>query len=417
VVLVRFEDWARFRNAVSIAELEGEVRNLESALRSAASAAQSPVLVCLCPASRDFLADPECARFVERSEESLRAALRDLSAVRLVTASELARLYPVSEYDDPHADELGHVPYTPEFFAALGTAIARKLYAARTSRHKVIALDCDETLWSGVCGEEGPQEVRLEAGHRALQEFMLAQRDAGMLLCLCSKNNPEDVYETFRLHPEMPLRLKHFAATRLNWEPKSANLTSLADELGLAIDSFILVDDSAAECAEVQAGCPEVVTLPLPADAGQFAEFLNHVWAFDRWGVTEADRQRAASYAQEAERAKAQRQSANLAEFLASLNLEVRFTPMSPGQRPRVAQLTQRTNQMNFTSIRRRESEIQNLVDGGSLECLTVDVSDRFGSYGLTGAILFRADHHALAVDSFLSRRNATGPLRRCSRA
>jgi len=409
VVLVRFEDWARFRNAVSIAELEGEVRNLESALRSAASAAQSPVLVCVCPASRDFLADTECARFVERSEESLRAALRDLSAVHLVTAGELARLYPVSEYDDPHADELGHVPYTPEFFAALGTVIARKLYAARTSRHKVIALDCDETLWSGVCGEDGPQEVRIEAGHRALQEFMLAQRDAGMLLCLCSKNNPEDVYETFRVHPEMPLRLKHFAATRLNWEPKSANLTSLADELGLAIDSFILVDDSAAECAEAQAGCPEVVTLPLPADALQFAGFLNHVWAFDRWGVTEADRQRAASYAQEAERAKAQRQSANLAEFLASLNLEVRFTPMSPGQRPRVAQLTQRTNQMNFTSIRRREGEIQNLVDGGSLECLTVDVSDRFGSYGLTGAILFRADHHALAVDSFLLSCRALG--------
>ena len=283
IVLVRFEDWARFQNAVSIAELEGEVRNLESALRSAASTAQSPVLVCLCPASRDFLADTDRARFVERSEESLRMALRDLSTVRLMTAGEIARLYPVPEYDDPHADELGHVPYTPEFFAVLGTLIARKLHAARTNRYKVIALDCDETLWSGVCGEDGPQGVRLEAGYLALQQFMLAQREAGMLLCLSSKNNPEDVYETFRVHTEMPLRLKHFAATRLNWEPKSTNLRSLADELGLAIDSFILVDDSATECAEVQARCPEVLTLPLHAGAGEFAEFLKHVWAFDRW--------------------------------------------------------------------------------------------------------------------------------------
>jgi len=409
VVLVRFEDWARFRNAVSVAELEEEVRNLESALRPAVTTTHIPVLVCLCPSSRDFLADADRARFVERSEESLRTALRDLSAVHLVTAAELRRFYPVSDYDDPHADELGHVPYTPEFFAALGTMIARKLYAARTSRFKVIALDCDETLWSGVCGEDGPQGVRLEAGHRALQEFMLAQRDAGMLLCLCSKNNPEDVYETFRTHSEMPLRLKHFAATRLNWEPKSVNLRSLADELGLAAESFILVDDSAAECAEVQAGCPEVLTLPLPEDAADFGQFLKHVWAFDRWSVTDADRQRAASYAQEAERAKAQRQSANLAEFLASLNLEIRFTPMSPAQLPRVAQLTQRTNQMNFTSIRRSESEIQNLLESGSLECLTVDVSDRFGSYGLSGAILFRADPHSLTVDSFLLSCRALG--------
>ena len=409
VVMVRFEDWARFRNAVSIAELEGEVRNLESALRSAASAAQSPVLLLLCPSSRDFLADRNRARFVERAEESLRTALRDLNTVHLVTAGELARLYPVSEYDDPHADELGHLPYTPEFFAALGTLIARKLYAARTRQHKVIALDCDETLWNGVCGEDGPQGVRIEAGHRALQEFMLAQRETGMLLCLCSKNNAEDVYETFRAHPEMPLRLKHFAATRLNWEPKSANLSSLAGELGLATDSFILVDDSATECAEVQSTRPEVLTLLLPAGAGEFAGFLKHVWAFDRWSVTEADRQRAASYAQEAERSKAHRQASSLAEFLASLNLEIRITPVVPGQLPRVAQLTERTNQMNFTSIRRTEIEIRNLLDSGRLECFAVDVSDRFGNYGLTGVMLFRADSHALTVDSFLLSCRALG--------
>jgi FkbH-like protein len=407
VVLVRFEDWARFRNAVSIPELEGEVRNLESALRSAASAARSPVLVCLCPASRDFASDADRARFVARSEESLRSALRDAGALHLVNTAEIERLYPVSGYDDPHADELGHVPYTPEFFAALGTMIARKLHA-RTNRHKVIALDCDETLWDGVCGEDGPLGVRLSTDHRALQAFMLDQRETGMLLSLCSKNNPEDVYETFRAHPEMPLRLKHFAATRLNWEPKSANLRSLADELGLGTDTFILVDNSATECAEVQAGCPEVSTIALPA-ATDFSAFLKHIWALDRWSVTEADRQRAASYAQEAERSKAQRQSANLSEFLASLNLEVRFTPMLPEHLPRVAQLTERTNQMNFTSIRRSEVDIQNLLDSGGIECLAVDVSDRFGRYGLTGVILFRSGQQALTVDSFLLSCRALG--------
>ncbi|PYT24150.1 MAG: hypothetical protein DMG58_26585, partial [Acidobacteria bacterium] len=253
VVLVRFEDWARFRDSTSIGELDEEVRHLESALRSAAGRAGSPMLVCLCPASPEFLSDASRAAFAARSEEALRSALRDLSPLHLVTAGEIQQLYPVPTYYDPHADELGHVPYTPEFFAALGTVIARKLHAHRTSRYKVIALDCDETLWRGVCGEDGPQGVGLDAGHLALQEFMLAQRESGMLLCLCSKNNAEDVDAAFQAHPEMPLWLEHFAASRENWEPKSANLRSLAEELGLGIESFILVDNSATECAEVQA--------------------------------------------------------------------------------------------------------------------------------------------------------------------
>lgn len=408
VVLLRFEDWARFRDAVGIAELEENVRHFESVLRSAAGAAASPVLVCVCPASPEFLRDPARARFVAQSEESLGRAFEGLSAVHLVTTAQLQHLYPVPAYYDPHADELGHVPYTPEFFAALATAIARKLHAARSHRFKVIALDCDETLWSGVCGEDGPLGVRVDEGHKALQDFMLAQREAGMLLCLCSKNNPEDVHDTFRAHPEMPLAMQHFTASRLNWEPKSSNLRSLADELNLGLESFILVDNSATECAEVRAGASEVLTIALPSDAREFAGFLHHIWAFDRWSTTAEDRNRANLYAQEAERARNQRQSASLEEFLDSLNLRVRIEPMTADQLPRVAQLTQRTSQMNFSTVRRGEGEIQNLRSAG-YECLAAEVSDRFGSYGLTGVVLFRAVPSSLTVDTFLLSCRALG--------
>ncbi len=409
VVLVRFEDWARFRDHVSIKEHEETFRHFASALRAAASALPSPILVCVCPASPDFLSDPGRARFAAQSEESLQNDVQDLGSVHLVTTAALQRFYPVPQYYDPHADELGHVPYTLEFFAVLGTVIARKLHAARTTRYKVIALDCDETLWQGVCGEDGPEGVRLDENHRALQNFMLTEREAGMLLCLCSKNNAEDVYETFRAHPEMPLALEHFTATRLNWEPKSGNLRSLAEELGLALDSFILVDNSATECAEVQAGCPEVLTVPLPPDADEFANYLDHIWAFDRWYTTAEDRSRAKMYGQEVERTRAEQQSASLEDFLASLNLRVRIAPMTADQLPRVAQLTVRTNQMNFTSARRSESAIQNLLHSEGYECLTVEVDDRFGSYGLTGAMLIRADGEVLLIDTFLLSCRALG--------
>lgn len=409
VVLVRFEDWARFRDQVSIAELEDHVQHFISAVRSAASAAPSPMLICVCPASPEFLKDSGRARFASQSEELLQKAFEGLGSVHLVTAALLQHLYPVREYYDPHADELGHVPYTPEFFAALGTMIARKLHAALAGRYKVIALDCDETLWAGVCGEDGPQGVWLDDAHQALQQFMLAQREAGMLLCLCSKNNPEDVYETFRAHPEMVLKMEDFAASRLNWEPKSANLRELAEELNLALDSFILIDNSAAECAEVQADSPDVLAIALPSDAGGYASFLSHLWALDRWSTTSEDRGRAKMYAQEAERARAGRQAANLEEFLASLNLRVDIAPMTEDQLPRVAQLTVRTSQMNFTSVRRSESEIQNLLRSQGYECLTATVEDRFGSYGLTGVMLFRANGGVLAVDTFLLSCRALG--------
>src|SRR4029077_18288493 len=138
--------------------------------------------------------------------------------VHVIGPAEVEALYPVAEVYDPHADELGHLPYTPEYFVALATAVARRIHAIGTRPYKVIALDCDETLWAGICGEDGPQGVVVDSPRRELQQFMAERRRAGMLLALCSKNNEEDVVETFHALPEMPLHLEDFVARRINWE-------------------------------------------------------------------------------------------------------------------------------------------------------------------------------------------------------
>jgi FkbH-like protein len=404
VVLLRFEDWVRFRNGspVDSEDLEQNVRNLVSALRTAANSVSSPFLVCICPASPAFLSSPERRALLASLETLLVSSVADVSSVHVTTPAELDALYPVADYYDPHGDELGHIPYTPVFFAALGTLIARRIHAMRRAPYKVIALDCDDTLWRGICGEDGPEGVVIDPPRRALQEFMVAQRDAGMLLCLCSKNNVEDVIETFRANPEMPLRLDHFAARRVNWEAKSVNLAFLADELELGLDAFIFVDDNPQERAEVMADRPEVLTLPMPEQADEIPLFLKHVWAFDHIRITEEDRRRSALYAQRAERSRLEKEASSLEEFIASLQIEIRIAPLSEGQLPRVSQLTRRTNQMNMTTIRRAESEIQALIESGQAECLTVEVSDRFGSYGLTGAVIFTRRADALVVDTFL---------------
>src|SRR3954463_2490304 len=160
VALVRFADWRA-------AGIEGEAQRLVEAVRTAAGAFSAPLILAICPPAE------------ESAERIVRDGVAGLPAVHVVTPAEVAALYPVDEVYDPHADELGHLPYTPEYFVALATAIARKIHAIASRPYKVVALDCDDTLWSGICGEDGPQGVELDAPRRALQQFMAARRGEG----------------------------------------------------------------------------------------------------------------------------------------------------------------------------------------------------------------------------------------------
>jgi FkbH-like protein len=378
VLLIRFADWG------------GDHENLGRLVEAVRSSpARCPLLIGICP--------PHGAQ----DSALLKEGLKDAVAAHVFDAADLNALYPVANPYDTDADALGRVPYTPLYFAALGTMIARKVHALRTTPFKVAALDCDDTLWKGVCGEDGPEGVVLDAPRRALQQFMLAQREAGMLLCLASKNNESDVLATFAAHPEMPLRPEHCAAWKIDWESKASNLSALATELNLGLDSFLFIDDNPKECSEVESSCPQLVALALPADEQEIPDFLNHVWAFDRLRITSEDAARNALYKEEAQRTHAARGASSLEEFIASLKLEVTIEPVKPDQLARVAQLTQRTNQMNFTTIRRNEAKLRALLDSGA-ECLTVHVRDRFGDYGLTGAAILVNEPGAIRIDTFL---------------
>jgi FkbH-like protein len=393
VLLVRLEDLGEPRR------IETNTDELVQTVRDRAAGFNVPVLLCVPPASPEFVADPVRARAVRQACLRMSQGLAEVPGVQLLDAEQVDRLYPVENRHDPDGERLGRIPYTEIYFCALGTAIVRHAHALFTAPYKVIALDCDNTLWQGICGEDGPAGIVLDAPRRELQKFMLEQREAGMLLVLNSKNNEQDVLDTFAANPEMPLALRHFVSWRLNWESKAENLVALAAELNLGLDSFLFVDDNAKECAEVAEGVPEVLTLPLPEDSVEIPEFLRHVWAFDHPVVTEEDRQRSAYYSQAQEFGREIRRAANLEEFVAGLKLQVTFSPVTSARYGRVAQLTQRTNQFNFTTIRRTESELQAL---NGYEVVTMDVADRFGSYGLTGVLIFRAAGGTLEIDTFL---------------
>jgi FkbH-like protein len=402
VLLVRFEDWAGGGSLGPdpLERISKATSNFTAALRRAAGRAPTPYLVCLCPPSPEFPFGEEVAAL----EGQIAIEVRDIANVHVITSQDVARMYPVRDYYDVHADELGHLPYTREYLAALGTTIARRIYAMRSAPCKVLVLDCDNTLWSGIIGEDEVDGIVAKPGHLALHRFAVAQHDAGVLVCLASKNNEKDVWEAFDRHTSWPLKREHFITWRINWQPKSDNLRELAAELNLGLDSFMFIDDSPLECHEVRTNCPEVQVFQLPRESEKIPTFLGSIWSVDRLRITEEDRQRTKLYRQNLRREQLRRESMNLRQFVEGLELEVRIEPLRADQVARVSQLSHRTNQFNMTGRKRDEGEVTAMVGAEPPGpcCLTVDVRDRFGEYGLVGVLVYSEAGDQLEVDTFL---------------
>jgi FkbH-like protein len=427
IVLLKFDDWLRYRaqqeeqeeNVSSDSNPESEtseeqlrhqqdlcqakvkrnVEELSDALQTAASESSIPYVVCICPASPNQLSDD----FVDDMTSYLIEQSSEINNIYWITSSDVNNLYPVPSYYNQYTDKLGHIPFIEEFFAAIGTIIFRKIRTLKQPARKVIVLDCDQTIWSGICGEDGTLGVRVDESRQVLQKFMLAQMRKGMLLCLCSKNSENDVIEVFHQHPDMLMKLKDIVAWRINWQRKSDNIKSLAKELNLGLDSFIFIDDNPVECSEVQLNCPEVLTLRLPSKVAEIPGFLKHIWAFDHIKVTNEDSKRTEYYKQNVKRERVRQSSLKFSDFLKELQLDIKVSEVQPNEVFRVSQLTQRTNQFNATTIRRSEAEVVELLQDPRSTALAVTVKDKFGDYGLVGVVLALKDSpNQINVDTFL---------------
>ena len=143
-----------------------------AAIRAATARSSIPHLLGLCPASPRALADPARREILEAVEAEIADGLAGIAGLTVIDQGDFAA-YPVDDYHDARRDDLGHIPYTPLFFAALGTLLARRIHALKFPPYKVIALDCDNTLWKGVVGEEGPMGIGIGTPFRELQEFLV----------------------------------------------------------------------------------------------------------------------------------------------------------------------------------------------------------------------------------------------------
>lgn len=339
--------------------------------------------------------------FYEMLTARLAARLRALPHVTVVDHSRIASVYALASVEDPVADRTAHIPFSDDYWVALGTVLIRQIRAALHPPHKVIVVDADNTLWDGVVAEVGAKGIGLEPARRELQRFLQERQQQGMLLALASKNREADVQAAFD-HPDMVLRREDFAAWAVNWQPKSETIRQLGRDLALGLESFVFVDDNPVECAEVGSRCPQVTVIPLPPQAEAATAVIRHVWALDTPPATSLDRKRTEHYRQQAMRGAWRAQSTSFRDFIESLGLRVECRDCAADDLERAAQLTLRTNQFNTTGIRRTAAELGAWLHEAGHGGLFVEVADRFGDYGGVGFVAYRVVGTTLEVETFL---------------
>ncbi|RDC68019.1 HAD-IIIC family phosphatase [Rhodovulum sp. 12E13] len=325
---------------------------------------------------------------------SLHAEPRALSALhdRLRKIAGLCTIDARQGFDDPcldvaslidiHGYRAGRIPYRPAFFDRVAYEAARLIHLHDRRPHKVIAVDCDDTLWEGILGEAGPDGIRMGRRHIALQRFLRNQRERGVLIALASKNDEGLVRTVLRERPEMVLREEDLVATKVNWQPKAHNLQDLARELDLSLSSFVFIDDNPAECAEMRHLVPEVTTLELPQDV-DLERFLAHYWPLDIGQQTAEDAARTSRYREEVARAGHRARAASLVDYIDDLELKLAVAPVDEKSAPRAEQMTRRVTQFNLNGRFCDAATLMGARD--DLAAFMLHVRDRFGDYGNAG--------------------------------
>lgn len=342
--------------------------------------------------------------------ERLRA-LASTSGTLVLDLASVAEQVGTAQWFDPVMWNLYKLPVAPHCAPLLADVIARTLGAVRGKARKCLVLDCDNTLWGGVIGDDGIENILIGSGNPegesflAVQQLALDLKNRGIILAICSKNFDESARQPFREHPDMLLRESDIAVFQANWSDKASNLEAIAAVLNIGLDSLVFLDDNSAERAQVRAALPMVAVPELPADAAWYTAYLSSAGYFEAVAWSDEDASRSASYAANAQRAEVQSKSRNLGDYLAALDMALSARPFDLQGRGRIAQLINKSNQFNLTTRRYTEVDVATVESDPQAITLQVRLRDRFSDFGMIGVIIARPnadDANAVDVDTWL---------------
>src|SRR5580698_2294150 len=280
-----------------------------------------------------------------------------------------------------------HMAVSPTATVALARNVAAIVKSAYGKSKKCLVLDLDNTLWGGVIGDDGVQNLILGRDHPVGEAFLDFQRYVkglkrrGVILAVCSKNDAENAKEGFS-HPDSVLKLEDFSAFEANWDPKPENIRAIAAQLNIGLDSIVFVDDNPAERDFVAEQLPEVAVPNVGADVSSFAEVLEHEHYFEVDKLVQDDLNRSAYYTSNAERSAGEGKFSDYGEFLASLEMTAEIGSFLPVYLERITQLINKTNQFNLTTRRYTSSEVEAISCDRGFITLYGRLADKFGDNG-----------------------------------
>ena len=307
---------------------------------------------------------------------------------------------------------LGKIPFGNEVFKAAARDIKAALRGMLGYARKLIIVDLDDTLWGGIVGDAGWENLVL-GGHHHLgeayadfQHTLKSMQNRGILLAIVSKNEEQVALEAIRKHPEMVLTLEDFAGWRINWQDKVQNIIDLMTELNLGPQSAVFIDDNPSERARVKESLPEVLVPDWPEDPLFYPAALLSLRCFEMPSLSREDLARTTMYLSENKRRELKKTVSSLEEWLKRLSIRVQVEELHPANLQRATQLLNKTNQMNLSTRRMSEAELMAWAEQEHHRLWTLRVSDKFGDAGLTGIVSLEIqDRSAQIVDFILSCR------------
>jgi FkbH-like protein len=300
-----------------------------------------------------------------------------------------------------------HMAVSPAGTVALAQNVAGIIKAAYGRSKKCLVLDLDNTLWGGVVGDDGVQNLVLGRDHPSGEAFLDFQRyvknlrQRGVILAVCSKNDIENAKAGFS-HPDSILTLDDFSAFKANWNPKPENIREIAAELKIGLDSLVFVDDNPVERALVTEQLPEVATPEIGSHVARYAQVIEAERYFEAPRIVADDLNRSTYYSSNAQRSASQAAYRDYGEFLASLEMTAEIAPFSAVYLERITQLINKTNQFNLTTRRYTGTEVEAIAHDPGYISLYGRLIDKFGDNGLVSVLVGRIHNDKVEIDLWL---------------
>lgn len=290
----------------------------------------------------------------------------------------------------------------------------RYLNAFIGKRKKCIVLDLDNTIWGGIIGDDGIENITLsnEGEGKAFYDFqreLLKLYQRGIILAINSMNTREIVLESMNNHPYMILKPEHFVSIKIDWRNKAQKMTEIAEEINISTDSFVFLDDSDFEREIITKEFPEIFVPKLPVDYADYPDFIRNMAVFDHMNITKDDLNRNKSYKANTAREILKSKVINIEDFYYSLNMKAKIGRATSRQIPRIAQMTQKTNQFNLRTIRYTDADIKEFISSPDYLVYYLSLSDKFGDNGIVGTTIIKIEGKQAFIDSFIFSCRALG--------